>query len=59
MIRGEICALVIVKDVDIAERICNNLNKKKLSGGNRILVHLHPNTNMWLRPKNTHHMFLL
>ena len=42
MIKNSYCAMVVLNDLDEAEKLCKSLNKKEIGKNRRIKVHLHP-----------------
>jgi len=54
-VQGIWCTLVVVKNVEDCERICINLNKRKLNSGERIKAHVHPHSRFFKRPADSHH----
>jgi hypothetical protein len=56
--QGMWCTLVVMKNVEDCERICMNLNKRKLATGERIKAHVHPHSRFSRRPNPSHHRVL-
>lgn len=54
-VQGTVCALVILKNVEDCERLCINLNKRRLNSGERIKAHVHPHSRFFKRPADSHH----
>jgi hypothetical protein len=44
-----------MKNVEDCERVCMNLNKRKLTSGEHIKAHVHPQSQFSRRPPNSHH----
>lgn len=54
-LQGYWCTIVVMKNVEDCERICMNLNKRKLTSGEHIKAHVHPQSRFSRRPINSHH----
>lgn len=54
-VQGTWCTLVVMRNVEDCERICLNLNRRKLTSGESIKAHVHPHSRYFHRPADSHH----